>query len=309
MSPAAVDLRMARYETPGQVALLFIGAALVSVAVIFVLRIEAQKRSEKITTSESMEIILTEVEPTADEDNSVNAVNTQTAQEIKKEKFNVFESLARLKHNIRLFLHLDSTSVRGKRSIDDDHKAARNTIEHSTADEEKLGIESNSVLSEQLLSEALDGHKIRDLRDKIKKLSEAEQIVKAILERFCRPRLEELALSAESRCGEEKGNLSADLEAEYEERLKDFILEYDESHQENVRRKIETAVEAARRQLLQQLRNDENKVAEESSSSNNNSAVTPPFPRLMSHLDTYEENNLDNSHTASSCRSLSRPTS
>ena len=122
----AVDLRMARYETPGQIAVLFIGAALVSIAVIFVLRLEAQKRSESITTSENIAIIVAEIEPVKEDEVKVQAA-TDSKEDIKEDeesggKFNIFESLSKLKQKIRSILHLDTRttteSLREKRSLD-----------------------------------------------------------------------------------------------------------------------------------------------------------------------------------------------
>ncbi len=189
---------MARYETRSQILGLFLGAALISVVVIVGLRAEARKR------------FVSEVQP---EEVQVTVEDSHVAQS----KFNMLHFLSDVKQKIRGVFGAE----RKKRST---------TTSSPTS--ETAPPKSNSALSESLLGEALAGHEIRNLEEKLDALQGDEdgdggQIVQGILARFCEPKVE----AAKLECEANTENLRANLASEYEETLKDFILEYDDAHQ------------------------------------------------------------------------------
>lgn len=156
---------MGRYDSPGQIFGLFAGAALVAVGVIFVLNVEASKRY-----GQDDEIIAQE--------KKINPTPSLAARLLNK--------LGNLGSWFKSGQQEDSEGrLRQKRSIIDDQ-------EENDLEEDEPIIFPNTQLSENLLSQSLNGHKIRNVANKVKHLDSInDQIVLEILRQFCPTTLQE----------------------------------------------------------------------------------------------------------------------
>ncbi|TRY80480.1 hypothetical protein TCAL_02975 [Tigriopus californicus] len=176
---------MGRYDSPGQIGALFLGAALVSMAIISVVRIEALKRygsSEIMDQTKSPNVGPAEPELASaplQDDNRPRALRwaqafTGTMQTFKR----------------RFRSWLDSKNSDGAEdqqasaSSGDGVQLLRPKRESTFKDNKDEHVLNTSRLGEELLTEALQGHKIRSIEKKIQKLSPDDQLVQAILRHF-----------------------------------------------------------------------------------------------------------------------------
>lgn len=120
--------------------------------------------------------------------------------------------LTTLKQKFRNLLHLDENQevkVRKKRSIDEDETLP------------------NSRLTEELFSEALSGHKIRDIEEKVALVDEREQIIQEIMHQFCQPKVDLVMQNLQSQltneCSRKLENQSQTLNTGYQNALKEFL--------------------------------------------------------------------------------------
>lgn len=162
---------MAQYETRGQILLLFLGAALVSAAVIFLLRIEAKARygdgDEDSTAS----------------DRSATLINTA-------EDKSVWAKLSQLSARMRGMVVGSEEGRQKRRKRSTEYESGETSYPYFTWNESNndLGYATSKIpsqLEESLLTEALSGHKIRNLEEKISELDPDGQVVKGITDYFC----------------------------------------------------------------------------------------------------------------------------
>jgi len=161
---------MARFETWGDVARLFIGAACVGLLLILLLTAEARKLEEREEALVAMEEAESDkVVPEAGDISALTGLRT------------VWSKLAQLIRNSEP----GDAQTRRKREVASNEDfysfPIRETLQQDTSSY------SNQVsdLGSALLSSALDGHKIRHLDEKIALLSEDDSLVKSIIARFC----------------------------------------------------------------------------------------------------------------------------
>lgn len=143
---------MGRFESPCQIATLFMGATLVAAGVIFVLRIEALKRYG----SKGQDEVPVEMQQ----------INTQN-----DEKASFLSKVARDLEYLKSFIadNKGDSTLRQKRSPEE-------------FDEQKFA----SELGEHLFTESLNNHKLRNVAEKVAKLDpKTDQITSEILRQFC----------------------------------------------------------------------------------------------------------------------------
>jgi len=161
--------KMARFETWGDVARLFIGAACVGVLLILLLTAEARKLEEREEALVAVEEESDKVVPEAGDISALTGLRT------------VWSKLAQFIRNSEP----GDAQTRRKREVasDEDYYSfpIRETLQQDTSSYSG----QVSDLGSALLSSALDGHKIRHLDEKIALLSEGDSLVKSIIARFC----------------------------------------------------------------------------------------------------------------------------
>ena len=154
---------MARFESPCQIVSLFLTATLVAVLLIFLINAEVKHREEK--------------ESVSDTDDGVTV--TASLREVAKKVLAVFgwdkpedELEILYYYNIRKPSSSDGDEIqnRRRRSIDDD-------VDLLTGKDEETTLEEDSQrLSESLLTSAANGHKVRNIKQKIQQIGENSQL-------------------------------------------------------------------------------------------------------------------------------------
>merc|ERR1712079_277320 len=159
--------KMGKYDSPGQIFGLFAGAALVAMGVIFVLNIEANKRYG-----------------TRDEDVIVQERNINPTPSLTRRVLNKLRSFGVWFKSDGNNDEANKVHLRQKRSVIYlPEGAGEDFNENESEDEFDL---TATQLSENLLSQLLNGHKIRNVVDKVKHLDPVnDQIVSEILRQFC----------------------------------------------------------------------------------------------------------------------------
>jgi len=159
--------KMGKYDSPGQIFGLFAGAALVAMGVIFVLNIEANKRYG-----------------TRDEDVIVQERNINPTPSLARRVLNKLRSFGVWFKSDGNNDEANKVHLRQKRSVIYlPEGAGEDFNENESEDEFDL---TATQLSENLLSQSLNGHKIRNVVDKVKHLDPVnDQIVSEILRQFC----------------------------------------------------------------------------------------------------------------------------
>jgi len=160
---------MARFETWGDVARLFIGAACVGVLLILLLTAEARKLEEREEALVAVEEESDKVVPEAGDISALTGLRT------------VWSKLAQFIRNSEP----GEAKTRRKREVAPDEDYYSFPIRETLQEDTSPYSGQVSDLGSALLSSALDGHKIRHLDEKIALLSEDDSLVKSIIARFC----------------------------------------------------------------------------------------------------------------------------
>ena len=171
---------MARFETPCQVISLFVTAAAVAVVLILFLNAEVRHRDHEKTEGEAL---LVKEEVSAGADNTRVTKRFRLANYYLKETFDakylvflVFRS-----ENVEMDPHYKH---RSKRHVDTEYYGnfvIEGEYDESVIDDppekSKTARYQNSNLSQSLLSSSLKGHKIRNIKEKVRKLQRHSQVI------------------------------------------------------------------------------------------------------------------------------------
>jgi len=163
---------MGRFESPFQIATLFVGAVFASAFVIFLLRWEAMKRYG--AEEHKVELSVSSLEKSHFSSGSVNEMSTLLRR--KKRSTDEIDTGG----GWPSFQSIMQKVVSHNHTKMDTLPAASKKVEVSHQGRH------SSQLSEELLTSALNHrHKIRHIMEKISRLRKDDQVVSAILDKFC----------------------------------------------------------------------------------------------------------------------------
>jgi len=161
---------MAKFETPGQIVSLFVGAA--GVAFLMILFLNAEVRHRRI--EEDKEDVDVVIEDTA----SISHMNFYRSllDRMSRQFRNSFGSGSNV---IEETTDSETVHVRNKRDTN------ANDIEEKITDNDDYQTHYYQSLTESLITSTLSDHKIRNIKDKLLMIGEDSQLVQAVLDLYC----------------------------------------------------------------------------------------------------------------------------